>query len=77
MRPGARVLFVEDDRYIAELVKMELEHHGLELMWANDGPSGLQAMGRFDPDVIVLDVMLPRTRCGCAGSVTATECSRS
>ena len=59
MRPGARVLVVEDDRYIAELVKMELEHRGLEVMRADDGPSGLEAAGRFDPDVIVLDVMLP------------------
>lgn len=59
MRPGARVLVVEDDRYIAELVKMELEHRGLEVMRADDGPSALEAVGRFDPDVIVLDVMLP------------------
>ncbi len=59
--PTARVLVVEDDRYIAELVKME--HHKLEVMWANDGPSGLQAMGWFDPDVIVFDVMLPRWSC--------------
>ena len=59
MRPGARVLVVEDDRYIAELVKMELEHRGLEVMRADDGPSGLEAAIRFDPDVIVLDVMLP------------------
>jgi DNA-binding response OmpR family regulator len=59
MRPGARVLVVEDDRYIAEPVKMELEHRGLEVMRADDGPSGLQAVERFDPDVIVLDVMLP------------------
>jgi DNA-binding response OmpR family regulator len=59
MRPGARVLVVEDDRYIAELVKMELEHRGLEVMRADDGLSGLQAVERFDPDVIILDVMLP------------------
>ena len=53
------MLVVEDDRYIRELVAMELEHRGLEVLCAPDGPSGLAASGRFRPDVVVLDVMLP------------------
>ena len=59
MRQGTRVLMVEDDRYIAELVAMELEHRGIEVFCAPDGSSGLEAARRFRPDVIVLDVMLP------------------
>ena len=59
MRPGTRVLVVEDDRYIRELVAMELEHRGLEVLCVPDGPSGLEAVDRFRPDVVVLDVMLP------------------
>jgi DNA-binding response OmpR family regulator len=59
MRPGTRVLVIEDDRYIAELVKMELEHRGFDVRCAYDGPSGLEAAGRFGPAVIVLDIMLP------------------
>lgn len=59
MRPGTRVLVVEDDPYIAGLVEMELEHRGLEVRCAGDGPSGLEAVGRFCPDIIVLDIMLP------------------
>jgi DNA-binding response OmpR family regulator len=59
MRPGTRVLVVEDDRYIRELVAMELEHRGLEVLCVPDGPSGLEAADRFRPDVVVLDVMLP------------------
>ena len=59
MKPGTRVLVVEDDRYIADLVKMELEHRGIEVLCAHDGPSGLEAAGRFRPDAVVLDVMLP------------------
>jgi DNA-binding response OmpR family regulator len=59
MRPGTRVLVVEDDRYIRELVAMELEHRGLEVLCVPDGPSGLEAAGRFRPDIVVLDVMLP------------------
>ena len=59
MRQGTRVLMVEDDRCIAELVAMELEHRGIEVLCAPDGSSGLEAARRFRPDVIVLDVMLP------------------
>jgi DNA-binding response OmpR family regulator len=59
MKPGTRVLVVEDDRYIRELVAMELEHRGLEVLCVPDGPSGLEAVDRFRPDVVVLDVMLP------------------
>jgi DNA-binding response OmpR family regulator len=59
MRPGTRVLVVEDDRYIRELMAMELEHRGLEVLCVPDGPSGLEAAGRFRPDIVVLDVMLP------------------
>ena len=59
MKPGTRVLVVEDDRYIRELVAMELEHRGLEVLCVPDGPSGLEEVDRFRPDVVVLDVMLP------------------
>jgi DNA-binding response OmpR family regulator len=59
MKQGARILVVEDDRYISGLVALELEHRGLEVICAHDGPSGLEAVGRVSPDVIVLDVMLP------------------
>ena len=59
MKQGTRVLMVEDDRYISELVAMELEHRGIEVLCASDGSSGLEAARRFRPDVIVLDVMLP------------------
>lgn len=50
---------VEDDRYIAGLVEMELEHRGFEVRCAYDGPSALEAARKFDPAVIVLDIMLP------------------
>jgi DNA-binding response OmpR family regulator len=59
MRPGTRVLVVEDDRYIRELVAMELEHRGLEVLCVPDGPSGLEAARRFRPDVVILDLVLP------------------
>ena len=59
MKPGTRVLIVEDDRYIARLLKLELEHRNLKIQCAYDGPSGLEAAREFEPAAIVLDIMLP------------------
>ena len=59
MKPGTRVLLVEDDRSIARLVEMELGHRGFEVWCAYDGPSGLETAQRFVPAVVVLDIMLP------------------
>jgi DNA-binding response OmpR family regulator len=60
MEPGKRVLVVEDDRDIARLVELALEHHGLEVRCAHDGLSGFTAAKEFDPAVVILDIMLPK-----------------
>jgi DNA-binding response OmpR family regulator len=59
MRPGIRVLVVEDDPSIARLLQLELEHRLYEVHCAYDGPSGLEQAEGFRPDAIVLDIMLP------------------
>jgi CheY-like chemotaxis protein len=59
MKAGTRILVVEDDRSIARLVQLELEHRNFEVRCAYDGPSGLEAVSDFEPAVIVLDIMLP------------------
>jgi DNA-binding response OmpR family regulator len=53
------VLLVEDDRSIAGFVEPELERVGFCVRCAYDGPSGLEEAGRFDPELVVLDIMLP------------------
>jgi DNA-binding response OmpR family regulator len=60
MRPGTRVLLVEDDRSIAGFVEPELERLGFSVRCAYDGPSGLEEARRFRPELVVLDIMLPR-----------------
>jgi PleD family two-component response regulator len=60
MRPGTRVLLVEDDRSIASFVEPELEHLGFRVRCAYDGPTGLEEVQRFRPELIVLDIMLPK-----------------
>ncbi len=59
MKAGTRILVIEDDEAIAEFVQLELEHRGLRVRCAYDGPSGLEAVEEFDPSVVVLDIMLP------------------
>ena len=59
MGPGTRVLVIEDDDYTARLLKLQLEHRDLKVRCEYDGPSGLKAAVQFDPEVIVLDIMLP------------------
>src|SRR5215217_141473 len=59
MKPGTRILIIEDDRSIARLLKLELEHRSLNVRCAYDGPSGLEAAAEFEPAAVVLDIMLP------------------
>ena len=59
MKPGTRILVVEDDRSIARLVQLELEHRNFAVRCAYDGPSGLEAVSVFKPAAVVLDIMLP------------------
>jgi DNA-binding response OmpR family regulator len=59
MRPGTRILLVEDDRAIAGFVEPELERVGFLVRCAYDGVSGLEEAEKFGPALIVLDIMLP------------------
>ena len=56
----ARVLVVEDDPAILETVAYNLERDGHEVVTAPDGVSGLELSREVEPDLIVLDLMLPR-----------------
>ena len=56
----ARLLVVEDDAAILESVAYSLEREGHEVIRAADGVSALELSRTADPDLIVLDLMLPR-----------------
>ncbi len=60
MRPGTRILLVEDDRAITSSVELELEHRNLSVRCAHDGREALRQIEKFRPELIVLDIMLPR-----------------
>jgi DNA-binding response OmpR family regulator len=57
---GRRVLVVEDDPSIAIGLRINLESEGYSVDVAEDGERGLELARTTDPDLIVLDVMLPR-----------------
>jgi DNA-binding response OmpR family regulator len=61
VKSGTRILIVEDDRSVARLIQLELEHRGFVVRCAHDGPSGLEAALEFEPSAIILDIMLPGT----------------
>ncbi|MFZ4615843.1 MAG: response regulator transcription factor [Rectinemataceae bacterium] len=56
---GERVLVIEDDRSIAELIRDYLEINGMQAELAADGAQGLEIALSTEPDLIVLDLMLP------------------
>ena len=51
---------MEDDHSIADFVEPELERLGFCVRHAYDGPSGLRAAAQFRPELVVLDIMLPK-----------------
>jgi DNA-binding response OmpR family regulator len=56
---GLRVLVVDDDRDISETFRMALEAEGAEVFTAADGNTGVRKAAEEDPDVVLLDMMLP------------------
>lgn len=59
IRQGTRVLVVEDDQSISRLLQLELEHRGLVVRCVDDGSEALPAVDQFEPDAIILDILLP------------------
>ncbi len=55
-----RVLIVDDDHEIIEAVRYALEAKGLDVMIARDGNQGLAMAEREVPDLVVLDMMMPK-----------------
>ncbi len=54
-----RILIVDDEPDLAETIQMNLEMEGYECLVAYDGNRGLERARKENPDLIILDVMLP------------------
>ena len=55
----AKILIVDDDEAITGLLAQMVEFSGFEAHTENSGAAGVEAVRRLDPDVVVLDLMMP------------------
>ena len=54
-----RVVYIEDEPEMIDLVKLILSRRGFEVIGANGGREGLEAIQRDKPDLVLLDLMMP------------------
>ena len=55
-----KILIVDDDVNICELLRLYLEKDGFETVVANDGEKAVEFSAKYNPDLILLDIMLPK-----------------
>jgi two-component system response regulator MprA len=58
-RPLLKVLVIDDEESIVDFIKLGLHYEGFQVEAAPDGEQGIVAAQRINPDVIILDVMMP------------------
>lgn len=68
-----RVLVAEDDRALAELIRVTLEEAGYDVVVAHSGPDAWAATGAGDVDLAILDVLMP----GISGDAIADDLVRA
>ena len=59
-KPAKRVLLVDDDMELVEAMRYALEARGYEILIARDGNQGLAMAERESPDLVILDMMMPK-----------------
>ncbi len=59
-KPKQKILIIEDDFFVRDLYKRELSRKGFEVSTAEDGAEGLLKVIEEKPDLILLDIMLPK-----------------
>lgn len=55
-----RILLVEDDTFFREFYAAKLKEEGMEIEVASDGDEGLDKAGKVKPDLILLDIIMPK-----------------
>ena len=59
-KAGKRILLVDDDAEIVESLRLALESNGYNVLVARDGNQGLALSERENPDLVILDMMMPK-----------------
>lgn len=57
---STKILTIDDDKNICEAIKLYLENEGYDVATANDGASGIEVFKSYDPDLVLLDIMMPQ-----------------
>jgi two-component system, OmpR family, response regulator AdeR len=60
MTLGIKAVVIEDDHDLRYLYKLKLEREGFDVVTASDGNEGLKAIEKHRPDIILLDLLMPR-----------------
>ncbi|MEE1115341.1 MAG: response regulator transcription factor [Clostridia bacterium] len=55
-----KILVVDDDTNISDMLKIYFENEGYEVKTANDGAEGVNMFKMYEPDLVLLDIMLPK-----------------
>ena|SRR3989344_4903346 len=55
-----KILVVEDDKFLSSALRVKLEKSGFEVKTALDGQEGIEVLAAFTPDIILLDLIMPR-----------------
>ena len=57
---STKILIIDDDPHISEAIKLYLENEGYEIKNAFDGAEGVNMFKMHDPDIVLLDIMMPK-----------------
>jgi DNA-binding response OmpR family regulator len=64
-----KILIIDDERDIVDVLTARLRVHGFEVEYANDGKTGFEKARKFLPDIVLMDVLMP----GWSGFETASR----
>lgn len=56
---GERILLIEDDEALSRMMRLQLEQAGYQVTVCRDGTSGLESARESNPDLVLLDILLP------------------
>ena len=56
---GTKILVVDDDANICDLLRLYFEYENYEVKTASDGVEGISYFKMYEPDLVLLDIMLP------------------
>ena len=60
MPDGPKILIVEDDKFLSQILKGRLEREGFQISQAFDGEEGLNLMKKDIPSLVLLDLIMPK-----------------